>query len=252
MMRAMYILLIRVIFVVMCGVTFEVGAIKFEKKHSIPLLIKEYRNPYYDELYRLISMQDRLNDVELVNMSRQVVDDISPRAKCHDAIFILLVKMLPGTDAVGRELPLFEVNPDCPNSLLLSAIEEKGSKGIFKAYQFIETIIEAETNLAENVEKKRYVNPEIKKMALSLYGNENFKVLLQTYILKTLFDNKEQINDASKLSLVVGFLVLAELYMHEGDLMKQRMILWTILPSLQDGAFLKSFIYRKESNIYLH
>ena len=160
--------------------------------------------------------------------------------------------MLPTLNTLEREAPLFEVSPDCPNRLLLSALEEKESKGIFKAYQFIEAIIETETNLAENIEKKRYVNPEIKKMALNLYSIETFKVLLQTYILKTLFDNKEQINETSKLSLVVGLLVLAELYKHEGDLMKERMILWTVLPSMQDGAFLKPFIYRKGSDIYLH
>ncbi|GHE97297.1 hypothetical protein GCM10011501_28570 [Thalassotalea profundi] len=89
-------------------------------------------------------------------------------------------------------------------------------------------------------------------MSLSIYNNETFKALLQTYILKTLFDNKEKIYDSSKLSLVVGFLVLAKLYKEKGDIMKQRMILWTILPSIQDGAFIKPFIYRKGSDIYLH
>ncbi|WP_229817333.1 hypothetical protein [Thalassotalea profundi] len=138
-------------------------AIEFEKKHSIPLLIKEYHNPYYDELYRLISMQDRLNEVDLVNMSKQVVDDISAIAKCHDAIVILLIEMLPDRENVGGKNSFFEVNPGCPNSLLLSAIEEKGAKGVFKAYQFIESVIEAKTNLAEYIDKERYVNPEIKK-----------------------------------------------------------------------------------------
>ena len=223
---------------------------------QVPKIVTEFQNEQYDNLFQLIAMTHHGNAHEFQAVGEFIIENVDSANKCNDAIYPYLIHMYDKAMAETNELTrlLNEISDACPNKLLTQALMafDGENNNTFYAYQYIDALIKAPTELARGIAKGAFKSKKNEALAIQIYDNRSYKGLIQTYILKTLHDNRNSIDDKDKLSLVVGLLVLSEAYQKKKQIMLSRMVTWTVIKDLQDNHFIDDYIYRSEENIYFY
>ncbi len=223
---------------------------------QVPKIVAKFQNEQYDNLFQLVAMTHEANAQDFRAVGEFIIENIDSANRCHDAIYPYLIHLYDTAMEETNELSrlLNEISDTCPNKLLtqaLMAFDGENNNTLY-AYQYIDALIKAPTELASGMAKGAFKSKKNTALAIQIYDNQSYKGLIQTYILKTLHDNRSSIDDKDKLSLVVGLLVLSEAYQKKKQIMLSRMVTWTVIKDLQDNHFIDDYIYRSEENIYFY
>ena len=231
------------------------AAIEMENVDAIPRIIQEYNNPNYEDLFTVINWSKSGTNETYKTLGLAIVDRITATNKCNDAIVTMLLSAFTEQyklSSVERDKLYQGIDSTCPNQLLKKAFDSKDKTSVNYVYQYLGSLISDTSNFASDITNKKYKNIEIKSLSRELYGHQSLRALLQTYILKTVADNKANISEKNKQGLAVGFIVLASLYSKHKDKTHKDMVLLNVLPEMQESGFLQPYIYQKDNKVYLY
>ncbi len=227
-----------------------------KRNNSLPLLITQYKNTKLSNLF--ISLQNITTEKpnKTLKNTLTIINDISSQTYCDEPMALSLAfkyiviskEMNAEFSTKAKEKVLSHLNKQCKTYLLYVALESQNKNKIDNMYRYIESLIKNNTNLAETIKHKKYVNDHIKELASKYFDNLSFKGLLQTYLLSTFITNKTFITD--KKSFALALFILADFYREQDNEFYYRMVTWTVISELQSRNLIPEYIARVNSDIY--
>jgi len=227
-----------------------------QRNNSLPLIITQYENAELSNLFVLLQNITAENQNKTLKNGLFIISNIPTQMYCDEPMvlslafkYIVIAKELnPAFSTKAKEKVLSHLNKQCQTYLLHVALKSPKENKIDNMYRYIESLIEADTHLAETIKHKKYIDDHIKELASKYFDNLTFKGLLQTYLLSTFITNKTFITD--KKSFALALFILADFYREIDNEFYYRMVTWTVINELQSRKLIPEYIARVNSDIY--